>query len=115
MKAAVSAAQQRVRAGELDPGQVAAAAVAALPDTAGGLRPVLNATGVVLHTNLGRAALSPAALDAVAAAAGTPTSNWTSPPGGGPGGAAPPWPRWPPPCPMPATCTSSTTAPPHWC
>jgi L-seryl-tRNA(Ser) seleniumtransferase len=70
VKAAVVAAQQRARAGELDPGQVAEAAVAALPDTAGGLRPVLNATGVVLHTNLGRAALSSAALAAIAAASG---------------------------------------------
>ncbi|GAA3348443.1 L-seryl-tRNA(Sec) selenium transferase [Amorphoplanes nipponensis] len=70
VKAAVVAAQQRVRAGELEPAQVAAAAVAALPGTAGGLRTVLNATGVILHTNLGRAALSPAALAAVVAAGG---------------------------------------------
>jgi L-seryl-tRNA(Ser) seleniumtransferase len=34
------------------------------------LRPVLNATGVVLHTNLGRAPLAAAALDAIARTAG---------------------------------------------
>ena len=35
------------------------------------LRPVLNATGVVLHTNLGRAPLSAAALEAIRDASGT--------------------------------------------
>ncbi len=67
VKAAVVGTLQRVREGKLDPAEVVDAVLAALP---GGLRPVLNATGVVLHTNLGRAALSPAARDAVAAAAG---------------------------------------------
>src|ERR1700687_5081408 len=37
--------------------------------TAPRLRPVLNASGVIIHTNLGRAPLSPAALDAVHQAA----------------------------------------------
>ncbi|MEU8801333.1 L-seryl-tRNA(Sec) selenium transferase [Spirillospora sp. NPDC048819] len=68
VKAAVVAAQRRARAGEIAPDAVADAAVEALPATASGLRPVINATGVLLHTNLGRAPLSDAAREAVAAA-----------------------------------------------
>ncbi|MET8202299.1 L-seryl-tRNA(Sec) selenium transferase [Micromonospora taraxaci] len=68
VKAVVARAQERVRRGELRPDEARDAAVAALP--AAGPRVVLNATGVVLHTNLGRAPLSAAAVAAVVAAAG---------------------------------------------
>src|SRR3712207_112083 len=71
VKGAVQAAQQRVRTGELGPDDVVAAVLAELPGTASSLHPVLNATGVLVHTNLGRAPLSPAAVDAVVAASGT--------------------------------------------
>ena len=70
VKAVVAQAQQRARAGEIEPGQVADAPLAALPAGAASLRPVINATGVVVHTNLGRAPLSAAALDAVVTAGG---------------------------------------------
>ena len=69
---AVRSAQARVRTGELAPGEVLDATLAALPDTAAAsLHPVLNATGVLLHTNLGRAPLSAAARAALEVAAGS--------------------------------------------
>ncbi len=70
VKAAVSRAQQRARDGHISPDEVADAAVAELPLRAAALTPVINATGVLVHTNLGRAPLSAAAVDAIGAAAG---------------------------------------------
>jgi L-seryl-tRNA(Ser) seleniumtransferase len=68
VKAVVTGAQERARRGEIRPEEVADVVAAALERV--GARAVVNATGVVLHTNLGRAPLSAAAVDAVVAAAG---------------------------------------------
>lgn len=71
VRSAVQLAQEQVRAGVIDPDDVVDATLAALPQRSTTLQPVLNATGVVIHTNLGRAPLSAAAVEAMAAAAGT--------------------------------------------
>jgi L-seryl-tRNA(Ser) seleniumtransferase len=70
VKQAVLATLDAVRRGEIPPAAAADAAVAALPESVSSLTPVLNATGVVVHTNLGRAPLSAAAVEAVRRAAG---------------------------------------------
>ena len=67
----VRAAQDRARSGQITPEQVLEEVLFALGDRpAASLRPVLNATGVIVHTNLGRAPLSAAARQALADAAG---------------------------------------------
>ncbi|MBA3339884.1 MAG: L-seryl-tRNA(Sec) selenium transferase [Geodermatophilaceae bacterium] len=71
VKRVVVGIQNQVRAGTVSATDAIEHAVAALPETAASLRPVLNATGVLVHTNLGRAALSPAAVAALVAASGT--------------------------------------------
>lgn len=67
----IRAAQDRARTGAIAPEQVEAEVLAAVDSRgASSLRPVLNATGVIIHTNLGRAPLSEAARRALIEAAG---------------------------------------------
>ncbi|MCQ4042682.1 L-seryl-tRNA(Sec) selenium transferase [Streptantibioticus rubrisoli] len=70
VKSAVVQAQDRARRNDIAAADVADTAVRTPPATAAALRPVINATGVLLHTNRGRAALSEAARQAILAASG---------------------------------------------
>jgi L-seryl-tRNA(Ser) seleniumtransferase len=71
VKDVVQQVQQRIRDGEVAPPDAVDAVLTRLPGTATSLQPVLNATGVLVHTNLGRAPWSTAAVEAVVAASGT--------------------------------------------
>ena len=67
----IRAVQERARRGDITPEQVPSVVTTTLDSRrASSLTPVLNATGVLIHTNLGRSPLSPAALDAITRAAG---------------------------------------------
>ncbi len=70
VKGAVAEAQERARRGDIAAADVVATAMAGLQQPGTSLRAVINATGVVLHTNLGRASLAAGARDAMLAAAG---------------------------------------------
>jgi L-seryl-tRNA(Ser) seleniumtransferase len=71
VKAVLRDIQDQSRRGDLAPDQVQDAVVASLAARATTtLRPVLNATGVVVHTNLGRAPLGSGAVEALVAASG---------------------------------------------
>ena len=71
IKAIISEVQNAARAGEIPVAEVAPAITSKLSSrSASSLTPVLNATGILVHTNLGRAPLSPAATQAITEAAG---------------------------------------------
>lgn len=71
IRALIADAQDAARSGRIPVAEVTPTVIAAVTDRrASSLTPVLNATGIIVHTNLGRAPLSPAAIDAVVEAAG---------------------------------------------
>lgn len=71
VRAIIDAVLADARSGLLAPSQIEEELAARLDAVQPySLRRVINATGVIIHTNLGRAPLPPAAVDALAAAAG---------------------------------------------
>ena len=71
IRSIVRGIQDQARSGQLAPEDVEAKVLAAVSSRAAtSLRPVLNATGVIVHTNLGRAPLSESARRALLTAAG---------------------------------------------
>jgi L-seryl-tRNA(Ser) seleniumtransferase len=78
---AVRRAQDLARSGQIEPAAVPDAAAESLPLIAATLTPVINATGVLLHTNLGRAPLSVAAREALEVAAGSTDLEFDLPSG----------------------------------
>src|SRR6476469_2622909 len=70
VKGVVGEVLKSCREGRVAPDDVLAVVRDRLPRSSTSLRPVLNATGVLVHTNLGRAPLSAAAVEAIGVAAG---------------------------------------------
>ncbi|WP_240372542.1 L-seryl-tRNA(Sec) selenium transferase [Brevibacterium zhoupengii] len=71
IKAIIFEAQTAARAGDISVAEVAPTVIRNVTTrSASSLTPVLNATGIIVHTNLGRAPLSAAARQAVAEASG---------------------------------------------
>jgi len=81
VKDTITAAQHRARRGEIAPAEVITAALADLLPYATSLSQVINATGVIIHTNLGRAPLSTAAAEALTVAAGATDVEYDLPTG----------------------------------